>query len=68
MLGPPIDGHVIVSRMSWSQGLSLLSSKFMSVVDTLLHILKYIILSHYNMQVQLYSLFCMGEEAMAPTN
>lgn len=68
MLGLPADGHIIVPRMSWSQGLSLLSSKFMSDVDTLLYILKNIISSHYNMQVQLCSLCCIGEEAKTQTN
>lgn len=46
-------------------GLSLLSSKFMSDVDTLLYKLKYIVLSNKNLQVQLYLLFCIDEKAMA---
>lgn len=62
MLGLPTDGHVTLPRMSRKEGLSLLSSKFMSDVDTSLFIFKYGISSHKNLQVPLYLLCFIDEE------
>ena len=68
MLGLPTDGHVILPGMSGREGLSLLSSKFMSDVDTSLYIFKYVISSHKNLLVRLYLLCFIDEEARAHTS